>query len=145
MSLCFISRIQSGELKDEDGVLLGGKRASIQFAHNLQNKDDSEEISDVTTSPVSDLSMVVVLQTKNVVIIILNVDTSTHEHVLKHIHIAATNSSEVGTAHNRFSLGMAPMTELIVLWSHSSLKIEMFIKMLTVISFLLFSSGISQS
>jgi hypothetical protein len=72
MSLCFISRIQSGELKDEDGVLLGGKRASIQFAHNLKNKDDSEEISDVTTSPVSDYQMVVVLQTKNVVIINLN-------------------------------------------------------------------------
>lgn len=72
MSLCFISRIQSGELKDEDGVLLGGKRASIQFAHNLKNKDDSDEISDVTTSPVSDYQMVVVLQTKNVVIINLN-------------------------------------------------------------------------
>jgi len=75
MSLCFISRIQSGELKDEDGVLLGGKRASIQFAHNLKNKDDSEEISDVTTSPVNDYQMVVVLQTKNVVIMNLNVDT----------------------------------------------------------------------
>ncbi len=75
MSLCFISRIQSGELKDEDGVLLGGKRASIQFAHNLKNKDDSEEISDVTTSPVNDYQMVVVLKTKNVVIMNLNVDT----------------------------------------------------------------------
>lgn len=43
---------------------------------------------------------------------------STHKHVFIHIHITATDSSEVGTAHNRFSLGMAPMTELLVLRSY---------------------------
>ena len=51
-----VFRIHSGELKDEDGVLLGGKKASIQFAHDLKNeaKDDSAEILGVTTSPASD-------------------------------------------------------------------------------------------
>ncbi len=43
---------------------------------------------------------------------------STHKHVFIHIHITATDSSEVGTAHKRFPLGMAPMTELIVLRSY---------------------------
>ena len=34
----FLSRIQPGDLRDEDGVALGGKKASIQFAHNIRKK-----------------------------------------------------------------------------------------------------------
>ena len=49
-SSIFLIRLPKFELKDEDGTVLGGKRASIQFAHDMKAKANPE-----TPKPVDDV------------------------------------------------------------------------------------------
>jgi hypothetical protein len=56
----FSWRIQPEDLKDEDGVALGGKKASILFAHNIRSKAEDDRNQNVENDVTSEVLVDVV-------------------------------------------------------------------------------------